>query len=87
MEQLKAYIEELPFLDKVALASWLSQQIEVSAQEKLRDQQLVDEGSTPAPPAWMWKKAEDSLQEFQNSNEEGLSWEQVKALGEKKKSA
>lgn len=87
MEQLKSYIELLPFLDKVALASWLSQQIEASAQEKVQGQQLIDEGTMPPPPEWMWEKAEESYLAFKNSGDKGLSWEEVKALGEKRKSA
>ncbi|MEM6346951.1 MAG: hypothetical protein AAF927_23890 [Bacteroidota bacterium] len=86
MEKLKAYIELLPFLDKVALATWLSKEIETSAQEKAKNAELIEEGGTP-PPAWMWEKAEESLLAFKNAEESGLSWEEVKALGNKRKSA
>ena len=88
MEQLKSYIQHLPFTEQVSLAAWLSQLIETEVKGKVESGNLKDDKNTiPEPPDWMWNTAEKLYTEFKESGEKGLSWEEVKAMGEKRKSA
>lgn len=88
MEQLKSYIQHLPFEEQVSLAAWLSQLIKTEVEEKLESGNLTSDGQDiPEPPKWMWEKAENLYNEFKDSGTNELSWEEVKRMGEKRKSA
>lgn len=84
MEQLKTYIQQLPLLEQISLVAWLTQLIEKEVQENVSNADSADKGEMPE---WMWLEAEKQLIEFKTSGGKGLSWDEVKALGNKRKSA
>lgn len=88
MEKVKEYIQTLPLLEQIALSAWLGQLIQTEAEAQVAAGEFLLNAKSPdSPPAWMWNEAEKALEEFENSEESGLSWEEVKQLGDQRKSA
>lgn len=88
MDKVKTYIQSLPLLEQIALSAWLGQLIHEEAEVQAETGSLfLERGDNKDVPEWMWEEAEKSLKEFEDSGEVGLSWQEVKKMGDQRKSA
>ena len=87
MEKVKEYIQFLPLLEQIALSAWLGQVIQQEAEAQAGAGFLAAPELPDGPPHWMWKEAEKAFREFESSGTEGLSWEEVKEMGNQRKKA
>ena len=88
MGKEKESFQSLPLLEQVALSVWLSQLIRQQAEAQVAaGTWVLERNGMSGPSEWMREEAEKALLDFEAGEETGFSWEEVKRMGDQRKTA